>query len=81
MIKVMKQNRDTDIYMLDGTEDEIIAEIGEIAHNELLNIATVNSCSSEERYYEYKDLSKRLINHIEATIELEGNEIIKMKKD
>ncbi len=81
MIKVMNQNRDTDIYRLDGTEDEIIAEIGEIAHNELLNIATANSSSSEERCYEYKDLSKRLINYIEDTIELEKKKIIKMKKD
>ncbi|WP_097006743.1 hypothetical protein [Lacrimispora amygdalina] len=66
--KVMKKNRHTDVYSLDGTEDEIIAEIGENAYNELLNIATANSSSAKERYDNYKDLSKRLISYIEATI-------------
>ena len=69
MLNTIANNGEVKIYELEGTEKEIIGDLGATCLKTLLHLANDGSTSKEEVLLKYGKLARELVQFIDNTIE------------
>lgn len=68
MVVAKADNGQAKIYQLSGTTTDIVGDVGTIAHNSILMMATDGAKSKEEVCIRYGAISRMLVDFIEHTV-------------
>lgn len=68
MLEVKSKNGNADILIMDGSDKEIIGDIGAITQKVLLTIANSGAVSPEEVFMRYGILARQLVDYIDTTV-------------
>ena len=69
MVEVKSYNGTVDIMRMDGTQEEIVCDIGAAAHKILILVANDHAKSAQEVYIRYGVLARQLVDYIDKTVE------------
>ena len=68
MLNVKSNKGIVEVHEMDGTEKEVVGNIGAIAHKVMLLIANQGAKSKEEVFFKYGLLARQLVEYIETTV-------------
>ena len=68
MLNVKSNDGVVEVHEMNGTEKEIVDNIGAIAHKVMLLIANQGAKSKEQVFFKYGVLARQLVEYIETTV-------------